>query len=406
MTDRDKIKSVRSLMGCCAAIFWPGAFIFGLPGVLGSTWKERFGVGQTEVGQTLFFVLAAVGFFMFISGRLLERLGPPRLVGAGVAICGISTVLVGYCNAIWGVYLWAFIVGIASTLIYLPGLIVVQRWFPHRRGLVSGIVNFFFGFSAAIMSPVFGYSLKQIGYENTTLCFGLAALVIGLVAAPLCVNPGGGHVEATGKGDAPVHSVKSLSVRQGLRTRPFWSLWGVWAMAGAAGIAMVPLSTAFGISRGLDLQGAIVILLSFNLTNGLSRLISGYLSDMWSRNHTMSLTFAASGCAYLIFAHAEGLLAWSFLAAVIGFAFGTLFAVSAPLASDCFGLRHFGTIFGLVFTAYGFLAGLLGPFLSGVFLDRTGGNFTPVFYYLGGFLLVSAVLVQFVRPSQIPEAAP
>ena len=52
-------------------------------------------------------------------------------------------------------------------------------------------------------------------------------------------------------------------------------------------------------------------------------------------------------------AHLEGIWLWTTLAAVIGFAFGTLFAVTAPLTGDCFGLANFGAIFGLIFTAYG-----------------------------------------------------
>ena len=96
------------------------------------------------------------------------------------------------------------------------------------------------------------------------------------------------------------------------------------------------------------------------------------------------------------------------LAAVIGFAFGTLFAVSAPLAVDCFGLAHFGAIFGLVFTAYGFLAGPLGPSLSGYLLDATGADFTIVFSYLGFFCLLASLSIRRVRPSALlsPEPRP
>jgi len=83
---------------------------------------------------------------------------------------------------------------------------------------------------------------------------------------------------------------------------------------------------------------------------------------------------------------------------VIGFAFGTLFGVSAPLATDCFGMQHFGAIFGLVFTAYGFIAGVIGPSLAGYILDATNGNFYVVFGYLGIFCLMSGVFIRFVVP--------
>ena len=84
----------------------------------------------------------------------------------------------------------------------------------------------------------------------------------------------------------------------------------------------------------------------------------------------------------------------------MGFAFGTLFAVSAPLASDCFGMKHFGAIFGLVFTAYGFIAGALGPWLSGYLLDATHGDFSLVFIYLAIFYFTSALLIRYARPKE------
>ena len=112
----------------------------------------------------------------------------------------------------------------------------------------------------------------------------------------------------------------------------------------------------------------------------------------------MALSFTGAAVAHLIMPHLEGIWSWAALAAVIGFAFGTLFAVTAPLAGDCFGMTHFGAIFGLIFTAYGFLSGPLGPWLSGYILDRTQGNYTLVFSYLGFMYLASAGLILMVQP--------
>ncbi|MBW2440249.1 MAG: hypothetical protein JRH12_07240 [Deltaproteobacteria bacterium] len=67
-------------------------------------------------------------------------------------------------------------------------------------------------------------------------------------------------------------------------------------------------------------------------------------------------------------------------------------------AGDCFGMDHFGAIFGLIFTAYGFFAGPLGPWLSGYILDITGGSYTIVFSYLGLTYLAAAGLILLVRP--------
>ena len=86
---------------------------------------------------------------------------------------------------------------------------------------------------------------------------------------------------------------------------------------------------------------------------------------------------------------------------MVGLSFGSLFSVSAPLVADCFGLDHFGAIFGLTFAAYGFLAGPLGPTLSGYLLDLNGDNFVPIFLYLGAFSLLAALSIrQVVSPER------
>jgi len=396
MSDRRKGKT--AVFASCIAIFWPGAFIFSFPGVMGPHWQQTLGVSRAATGRTLFFVLAAVGVFMFITGRWQEKIGPSKLAALGALLCGGSTLLVGYAESIGWVYLWAFLMGISSSLIYIPSLTVVQRWYPERRGLVSGCVNLAFGLSAAILSPVFTLLLGAMSYRGMTLLLGLAALGVGLAASSYVRLPEAKEPVKESPLKQALASQHSFTAVQSLRTKTFWLIWGTWALAGAGGIAMVTLSTSYGLSEGLELGDDVILLMAFNLTNGVSRLVSGYLSDLVGRTRMMGAAFLCAACAYWLMPHLEGLLPWAVLASVVGFAFGTLFAVSAPLVVDCFGMRHFGMIFGIVFTAYGFVAGALGPWLSGYILDLSGGRFESVFLYLGGFYLFSAVMIWFATP--------
>lgn len=386
--------------GACGVIFWSGAFIFGLPGVLGEAWEAAFDVGRTEVGRVMFVLLAGVGIFMFLAGRWQETSGTRPMALLGVAITGLSTIALGRLNSFQGVYVWAFCVGAASAFVYIPALTVVQQWFPERRGLVSGLVNLSFGLSAAIMSPVSGWLLSVLDTGKMTAVLGTAALACGLPAAFLLTGPRQDELVVREKSDAtsPAQPA-SFTVGQAIRTRSFWFLWSTWALAGSAGISMVVLSTAFGTARGLSVQESVVILTAFNLTNGVSRLVSGYVSDRIGRRRVMRSAFAVAGLAYWSLLWVQGLTWWAVFAALVGCAFGTLFAVSAPLASERFGMAHFGSVFGLIFTAYGFLAGALGPWLSGVILDRTAGNFCIVFGYLGAFFILASCLISAMGPA-------
>jgi len=315
------------------------------------------------------------------------------MVTIGIAICGLDMLLLLWVKRLWVLYLWAFLMGTSSCFIYIPALTVVQGWFPGRRGLVSGIVNLVFGISAAVTAPLFGWMLKSMGYAEMNLLLGLLALIVGFSASRMIESP-----EGMTSARSPRLPSRSLTLSESLRTPSLWSLWFTWALQGAAGISMVTLSVTFGLSRGLQMGEAVLILTAFNLANGLSRLISGYLSDLLGRNLMMSVTFLLAGAAYLCFVQVHLPLLYALLALVVGFAFGTLFSVSAPLVSDCFGLEHFGAILGFVFTAYGFLSGIIGPSLSGYLLDTTGGNFGIVFGYLGAFCFAAGILVLFVRP--------
>lgn len=247
------------------------------------------------------------------------------------------------------------------------------------------------------MAPIFSRIFQILGYTTLTYVVGTVFTIIGLVTVVFIRLPQASSA-ANQKAEVVTPGTLSLNLWQSLRTRSFWLLWFTYAFVGAAGIAMVTLTTSFGLSHGLAMPQAILLLMAFNITNGFSRLISGFLSDILGRKTVMISTFLMAGGAYYLFPHVSGITIWSVLAAVIGFAFGTLFAVSAPLVSDCFGMEHFGTIFGVVFTAFGFVSGALGPWLGGYLLDLTQGNFTLVYAYLGSLMISSSVMIWITTP--------
>jgi OFA family oxalate/formate antiporter-like MFS transporter len=378
---------------------WVGAFIFGYPGVMGPYWQEAFGATRGEVSASLFFVLASLGFVMFAAGRLQERFGIRAMMCVGVVMCGLDVLALPYARHIRDVWAWAFVMGAASCFMYLPALTTAQRWYPLKRGLMSGVVNFTFGFSAAILSPCFGRLFHAVGYETMNFWLGIAVLITGLIAAPFTGVPRESAAPSPRETPPPVIA-PSMSVREAARSANFRWLWLVWATQGSAGISMVTLSTQFGLSRGMTLDSAVAILTAFSVTNGLGRLIMGRVSDYVDRRRVMSFVFTAAGVAYYLMPHTHGVVDAALLAAVIGFAFATLFSVSAPLAVDCFGINHFGSIYGLIFTGYGFVAGFLGPYVAGRILDATSGNFTLVFMYLGTYSIIGALLIRLVNPGR------
>ncbi len=399
-----KSNGIRTLVGASLAIFFHGSLVFGLPGLMSPVWGERLKIGSGALSLVMFFLLAALGIFMFFVGKWTARYGAKRLIMVGTLLAAAAAAMTAIIDNVWMIYAWAFLIGAASCFVYSPGINVVQQWFPHIKGTVSGVVNMTFGIAAAIMVPLYRVWLDSYGVEVMALAAACLTLVLGLLGSQLIVlpqpvtPPQGTKAEATSSVRA---EARALTPAAAVRTRNFWLLWVVWALMGAAGITMVTQSVRFGLHLGFGFAAASGILASFNLTNGLSRLVSGVVSDKLGRKQTLALSFILAGVAYFVLPHTSSLGIIMLLAAAVGFGYGTLFACSAPLIAECFGPKHFGVIFGLVFTSFGFVSGLVGPVATGMILDHTSTNYGAAFAFLGALCVVSAVFVMSVAEPKI-----
>lgn len=373
----------------CLAIFFPGAFVFGFPGVMASQWQEMFQADKAQIGQIMFYVLAGTGFSMYLAGKLQEIVSTRWMVLTGSLACGMGTLGVAHASSMNHVYVWAFFEGFFTGFVYIPCLTFFQRIFPEKKGLITGVVNLTFGGAAAVMAPIYTYFLVTSGYLAASYVAGGVALCIGCAASVFISHP---SVENQSGKMQP-----TLSFKETLKLKSFWCLWLVWALAGASGVSLIVLASSFGSHLGYDIVQSVYILTGFNLLNGVGRLICGRLADSYSKQTIMMTVFLMAALAYLLMSISSHLAVVSFLACFVGLAFGVLFTVSAPLVTDVFGLENFGRIFGLVFTAYGFLAGLMGPWLSGRMLDATGSKYSMVFGLFALFYLISAMLIKKVK---------
>lgn len=404
-----KRKAVLAVLGAALSTFWSGALIFGYPGVMKAIWAEKLGASPGALGWIMTFVIFSLGIFTFFAGKWHMKLGTRKSYLVGTAILVVCMLLVIYAQNLWMLYLFAFLNGTASCFVYSPSLATVQNWYPHRRGLVTGIVNLVFGLSAAIMSPLFQIMHDGLGYAG--MGWVIMTLIVGtnLIAAAISEMPQRARLTpgeeaartqlTAAKGTGGAAPAADVEPKVAVRTRPFWFIWLAWCFMGAAGISMVTLSTGYGdhlSAAGYAVSG-VVLLTAFNLTNGFSRIVAGVLSDIIGRNVLGAIAFALAAIGYFALPASTNLVMLSILCALVGFAFGTLFAITAPLGTDLFGLKYFGIIFGCIFTAYGFVGGLIGPLLSSYVLEASG-SYTVVFTYLGVFCVIAAGCILFAKP--------
>ena len=120
---------------------------------------------------------------MVLVGMWQERYGTRTMIIIGITGCSLSVIVAGLATSLTWIYAWAFLTGMFSSFVYIPVLTVVQRWYPQKRGLVSGIVSLVFGMSAAVMGPVFCHMLKITGYTPMTVIVANLALFREVLSA-------------------------------------------------------------------------------------------------------------------------------------------------------------------------------------------------------------------------------
>ncbi len=380
----------------CLTIFFPGSFVFGFPGVMAAEWQSLFHANKAQLGRLMFFILAGTGCSMYLAGKLQEKIPSHLIIFSGSLVCSLAMIFAGRASSIEQIYIWAFAEGFFCGFVYLPCLTIFQKMFPENKGMVSGIFNLTFGGAAAVMSPVFTYFLISKGYVFTSNLAAILSILLGTSFALFIKIPKIPGIQD--KKEIPgKQQVTTLSSRDALRLTPFRYLWCVWALSGAAGISLIVLASSFGQHMGYGITQYILILTCFNVLNGIGRLVCGRLSDRYPKQKILMTVYLMAAIAYFLMPHIHHIYGISFLACFIGLAFGGLFTVSAPLVTEVFGLENFGKVFGLVFTAYGFVAGFLGPWLSGIILDASNSNFTLVFSMFASFYLISSVLILRVK---------
>lgn len=401
-----------AVIACALATFNSGALFFGYPGVITPYWRELLQVDAGATGFIMTFACLGVGCLTLVSGPIHPKMGTRLSFLTGTIILFVCMLTANMISSIAMVYVWAFLNGAGTGFIYGPSLTTVQHWFPQRRGLATGIVNLLFGTSAAIMSPVYTLLNNSLGYRKMNYVVLGMIVVINLIALLFAELPDRARLtEAEKKGrkeileklrlqadsKGPTLAAKNYTVKEALRSKSFWAVWLAWVFVGAAGISMVSQGGNFAASIALP---SVVVITAFNLTNGIGRIVAGTLSDFIGRNATGCVAFVMGAIGYALLPFCSSPVLVAVLAAFVGFAFGTLFAISAPLVSDLFGLKHYSTIFSLVFVAYGFVSAIVGPALVGQLLKLTGENFKIVFPLLAVFCLVGAFCIMQAKHSR------
>ena len=405
------------------AIYAWSAFTTPLQGTLTTT--SEFGFTKTETQAIFSAGLMVFAIFTIIGGRLQIKYGPMKVASLGGILLGLGYILASFVGAsfIGKLAFIGVISGAGIGLAYVVPIATGVKWFPDKKGLVSGLAVAGFGFGAFIwilianppsilgfggliskQAGAFAYTVANV--DSAFLIYGVAFIVLVLMGSFVMKNPPSGW-KPSGWNPSQVQSGKkpslSLQPKEMLKTKSFYILWMMFIIGALAGLMVIGNVQNFAKSptdgfavNGFSAQDAIDFAVigaavCLPIFNGAGRIIWGQVSDRIGRSKALISMFVFQAAMMTLFFYTTTNPYLFYLtAALIGFNFGGNFALFPAATADSFGSENLALNYGFVFTSYG-IGGVVGPLFAGQVQDA-GLSFLYAFIPAAIMCVIAAAL--------------
>ncbi|MFH1403523.1 MAG: OFA family MFS transporter [Candidatus Altiarchaeota archaeon] len=360
-----------------------------------------YGFTATEAAWIFSAGLATFAVVMVAAGRMQAKIGPRPIAMAGGIVLGVGYILGGFFGTsfISQLFFIGIVGGAGIGLGYVVPIAVGVKWFPDKKGMITGLAVAGFGFGATIWVKLagswFGGLLNVTnvfglpGVQSVFVIYGAAFLLLVMVGSIVMVNPPEGYKPAgweppKDSGTTKASGSVNLSSGEMLRTPQFFMLFIMFLCSALAGLMVIYCIQLFGIDA-LVASGAVAnakdagvvagtAMAWYAILNGLGRIVWGAVSDKLGRKTSLFLMCLLQGVVMLLFyklgSSEIGLIVG---ACIIGFNFGGNFALFPAATADFFGNKTVGVNYGYVFLSYG-VAGIAGPQVAGYFKDAAAGQ--------------------------------
>lgn len=329
---------------------------------------------------------------MIFAGRLLTRTGPRIVAFIGGALFLAGYRLAAISNGEFGLLALGIgvIAGAGIGFGYVCPLATCVKWFPRRKGLVSGLAVAGFGGGAVVCSTA-ARTLIERGHDVFEI-FGILGTIGGAVvmcSALLLFTP-----NAPAAGAPPVTPRPTSAI---LGDPHFWSLFlGIFSGT-FAGLFIVGNLEMIGTTGGVTPLAATAAVAAFAVGNALGRILWGCATDGKSeKTVNWSLGMTAAACVLFVPAAHDD---YAFVACALlnGFCFGGCFVIYVTLVAQRYGEEGVGRIYPLVFLGYG-IAGAVAPITGGYLFDLTG-DFAPVLVGAAAVPILAVTLRSIFSPT-------
>ena len=368
---------------------------------------------ETKVVQRVFMlIIGVIGLSAAFGGMLVDKKGPKFVAilgslfyGGGVLLGGVAL----HAGNFWFLLLgYGVIAGIGNGLAYVVPIATLIRWFPDKRGMITGLAVMGFGFGAFFIGMIIPDLINKVGVANSFFILGAAYLIFSLLASLTLKNPPAGWLP---KGFTPpattVSAADSFSWTEAKRTRQWYMLWGMLFLNVTAGMGLLsklsPMAQdVIRFAQNIDDPAKLAVLgggvlATASIFNGLGRLFWAAVSDKIGRKGTYMVMFMTQAILYIILPQISSVLVFTIIACYLLACLGGGFAVMPAFAADSFGPSYIGRIYGFLLTAWG-AAGVVGGFVFAEF------NKEQSLYTAAGLLIIGFIIaMMFTRPRHVTE---
>jgi MFS family permease len=354
--------------------------------------------GASRGSMSLVFSIA--GFFYFglgvITGPLADRFGSRRLAVAGMLLTGTGFALASVAPNLIAVYAaYGLGVGLGIGCSYVPAVGAVTRWFVRRRGFAAGLAVSGIGVGTLVVPPLASLLIGALGWRETYLIFGIAAVVVGAGMALLIEDdPRGRGLRADGD-PAPAASqviaAAGIPVGKAITSPRFIGLYGACFICSFGLFVPFVHLVPYALDRGVPESMAALLVGAIGVGSTAGRFLLGGLADRLGRPLSFLMMFAGMGLSFIIWLFAESLWPLALFALAYGVFYGGFVALAPAIVTDYFGGRHASSLIGILYTSVA-VGTLIGPSAAGFAFDVSHSYTLPILLSAAAYALATAVL--------------
>ncbi len=357
----------------------------------------------TEAGMPYTIAVVTFALGMLVAGNLQDKLGPRLMALAGVGMVGAGLVISSFVNTpIMLMLSFGVLVGAGIGFTYSCLSPTAMKWFhPSKKGMVNGLIAGGFGLASLYLAPLSTYLINNFGIDQTFLILGVGVLVISLPLAFTMVAPPADYTpkaptgyENQGKKDSAYNFVWSEMVK----TRQFYMMWIAFAFSSSAGLMLIGNFANIAALQG-NITNAATLVMVLAISNTFGRILMGMLSDKIGRSQTLLLAIALQILNMVLFSTFTTEVAFMGGAVLAGLGYGALLSVFPSMTADFFGIKNYGSNFGVLYLAWG-ASGFMGPVMANFIVDQTG-SYNLAYVISAVMLVIAAVMAFMTKPVDI-----